>query len=174
MEDYYSNRNSGARYSLVKINDDSGGEQYVDIQGWENDFPTKVMRVQQHGFASVPIKDSHHFGIHQGNSRDRIYLIGGEHPDKRPRKLGDGNSALYNADGSIWKMVGKSPSYKAEEDTTLESRSFVFKCGDVTMTLDKDGLTIKGGKVKHNDKNIGSDHTHNGVTPGSGTTGAPS
>lgn len=36
------------------------------------------------------------------------------------------------------------------------------------------GLNVVGGSVTHNSKNIGSTHTHVGVQPGGGTTGAPS
>lgn len=34
-------------------------------------------------------------------------------------------------------------------------------------------LAVTGGTVKHDGKNIGSSHTHTGVSPGGGTTGAP-
>lgn len=34
-------------------------------------------------------------------------------------------------------------------------------------------LSITGGTVTHNSKNIGSTHTHGGVDPGGGTSGAP-
>lgn len=34
-------------------------------------------------------------------------------------------------------------------------------------------LSVTGGTVTHNTKNIGSTHTHTGVQPGGGTTGAP-
>jgi hypothetical protein len=34
-------------------------------------------------------------------------------------------------------------------------------------------VTITGGTVTHNGKNIGSDHSHSGVSTGGGTTGAP-
>lgn len=34
-------------------------------------------------------------------------------------------------------------------------------------------LAVTGGTVTHNSKNIGSSHTHTGVVPGGGTTGAP-
>jgi phage baseplate assembly protein V len=34
-------------------------------------------------------------------------------------------------------------------------------------------LDVTGGSVTHDGKNIGSSHTHSGVAPGGGTTGAP-
>ncbi|CAM1655765.1 Gp5/Type VI secretion system Vgr protein [Bartonella choladocola] len=37
----------------------------------------------------------------------------------------------------------------------------------------KGNAKFEGGSLRHNDKNVGSDHHHEGVTPGGGTTGDP-
>ena len=43
-----------------------------------------------------------------------------------------------------------------------------------TGQFDIDTLDINGSALRHNGVNIGSTHTHTGVTPGSGVSGAPS
>ena len=47
------------------------------------------------------------------------------------------------------------------------------KVGDVAHALTKDGLAVTGGKLKHNDRNIGSDHKHGQVKSGGDDTGPP-
>lgn len=55
-----------------------------------------------------------------------------------------------------------------------------LKSGTLTLGLSPTGMTFNGninitggGTIMHNGKNIGSTHTHGGVTPGAGSTGAP-
>lgn len=47
------------------------------------------------------------------------------------------------------------------------------KIDDVGHTISGDGLSITGGRVEHDSKNIGSTHKHTDVVPGGGLTGTP-
>ena len=104
---------------------------------------------------------------------DLAVILGFEDPNTRQKKIGSGNAALYNADGSVWKMVGKSPSFSCGETCSLTAKTFVFTCGGVTMTLSGDGLAITGGRVTHNDHDIGATHMHTKTQPGAGLSGVP-
>lgn len=163
MDDWHSGRNSAHRFTVSKV-DDSGTENYLNLSGIPGYKPTKVMHVQPFGLSSPPPSGSHLIGLHLGHSAEKMVAFGGEHSDHKPKSIGAGNVALYNADGTIMKMIGKNAEYVGS--------SFTFKCGGVTMVLNSDGLTITSGQVKHNDKNIGSDHYHTN-SGGSGNGGPP-
>ncbi|MFX8766399.1 phage baseplate assembly protein, partial [Acinetobacter baumannii] len=93
---------------------------------------------QQHGFSSVPPVGAHGVGVTIGSNRDMLMALGGEMPAKRPKSLGVGNTALYNADGSIWKLVGKDATFDAEGNCTMTVKSLTVNCGGVSMTISAD------------------------------------
>lgn len=78
----------------------------------------------------------------------------------------------------------KVATVKAETSVTLDTpetmvtgnltvaKSFTMgqEGGSATM---KGNVAIQGGSLTHNGKNVGSDHSHSGVQPGGGNTGAP-
>ncbi|QIG65660.1 hypothetical protein [Salmonella phage PT1] len=78
----------------------------------------------------------------------------------------------------------KVATVKAETSVTLDTpdtvctgnltvaKSFQMgqEGGSATM---KGNVAIEGGSLTHNGKNVGSTHSHSGVTPGGGNTGAP-
>lgn len=80
-----------------------------------------------------------------------------------------------------WSNANKSPSDKGDEhvttfgDTTITHKggSIEWKIGGVTVTFSGSGVTIKGGRVEHDDRNIGSDHVHDEVVKGGALTGKP-
>ena len=79
----------------------------------------------------------------------------------------------------------KQATVKAETSVTLETPN-AFCTGNLSVAkslmMGSEGGTatmtgaveINGPSLKHNGKEIGSTHTHTGVQPGDGTTGAPS
>lgn len=56
---------------------------------------------------------------------------------------------------------------------TQTGSSFTIVAGGVTVEISGAGLTVNGGRVEHDSLNIGSTHTHGGVTPGAGDTDVP-
>jgi phage baseplate assembly protein V len=170
-EDYYSGRNNSARFEMNEFFEDKG-VSYAKVRGLDGETFDRVMRIQQHGFASVPAKGSHALGVAMGGRRDSLMLLGGEHAKHRPRNLGDGNTALYNADGTIWKMVGETANLTAKKSVSIESKGMKFKCGNCTMTFDEDGLHITGGTIRHDGHDIGKTHLHLNAS-GPGLSGTP-
>lgn len=96
--------------------------------------------------------------------------------------LGDGNSKITVTRTSMMLEIG-------DTSLTMTAAGSVFE-GPVTINgllTYTEGLAgsgsagsaitgdfrAQGGVFEHNSKNVGSDHTHVGVTPGGGTTGVP-
>ena len=82
----------------------------------------------------------------------------------------------------------KSPSDKDDENVvTYGNARFDLKgdslqitvpsiklvCGGVTFELSSAGIKVTGGKIEHDDKNIGKTHKHLDVTPGGAKSGLP-
>ena len=107
MEDYYAHRNSGHRYLIQKI-DDSKEIQLVDGNGLADEQHTQIMRVYPHGFSSHSIKDSHMLSLGLGGRRDMLVALGGEHAQKRPKHIPEGDTVLYNAEGDVIRLFGKN------------------------------------------------------------------
>lgn len=57
---------------------------------------------------------------------------------------------------------------------TLKLNAATLEINAATVTINGTNTTINGGSLKHNSKNIGDDHRHSGVQPGSSSTGVPS
>jgi hypothetical protein len=106
MEDYYTHRNQGHRYAIQKI-DDSKEIQLVDGNGMADEVHTELMRVYPHGFSSHSIKDAHMLALGLGGRRDLLVALGGEHHEKRPKNIPEGDTVLYNAEGDVIRIFGK-------------------------------------------------------------------
>lgn len=135
MEDYHTSRGSGDRY-LVESVDDSGDVQYRKVSGLTDEIFEKVMVIFPHGFTSHPVKEAHQIGMSIGGRRDTTYLLGGEHPKHRPKNIGEGNTAIYNADGTIMKLVGRNWTMDAEGTLTVTVKKVVFKCDKFSVICD--------------------------------------
>ncbi|WP_158810237.1 phage baseplate assembly protein [Beijerinckia sp. L45] len=156
--------------------DDTGDIQTVTAYGHASEQLEGIIRVQPHGFSSNPPVGSHGMGLRLRGESDLAVALGLEDPTSRTsyaKGQNPGDCVLYNADGSVWKMVGKSPSFSCLQTCTLTATSFVFKCGGTTFTLSADGFVQTGGAQKHNDHDVGATHQHTDVTPGSSTSGPP-
>jgi hypothetical protein len=97
-----------------------------------------------------------------------------------------------------WSDSNKSPSEKGDENVltfgnfrielrgdelritvggfivSLTADGAFFTVGGITHAISGNGVETKGGTVKHDEKNIGSDHVHGGVSPGGSNTAVPS
>lgn len=106
MEDYFTHRNQGHRYTIQKI-DDSKEIQLVDGNGLADEQHTELMRLYPHGFSSHSVKDAHMLALGLGGRRDLLIAMGGEHHEKRPKNLPEGDTILYNAEGDAIRIFGK-------------------------------------------------------------------
>lgn len=149
--------------------DDEGDLQTVTLLGPQGETLKKVHRVQPFGFHSNVPKDSHGFGLQFGGGPDGGRLLnaflGGEHEKYRPRKRDEGTSAIYDMFGSMVSLVEKEIRF-------VHAKQKTFVVGDCTLTITKDGFAFKGGRVTHDNRNIGGSHKH--LSGGAGQdTGEP-
>lgn len=80
-----------------------------------------------------------------------------------------------------WSNQNASPSNAGNEHVltfggvrlTVCEQSLEAQVDGVTLKVTSDGVTITGGKVTHQGKNIGATHIHGGVIPGGGLTDVP-
>lgn len=87
----------------VKEIDDARDNQRVVVEGYKGERFSDVLRAQPHGFSSRPPVDAVGHFLRFGSS-DRLVSLGFE-TQSRPKNLPAGAAALYNADGTIWKLL---------------------------------------------------------------------
>ena len=83
------------------------GQQLVGGRGLASDAFRRAHRIEPHGFASWPVKGGIATVLQSRGSRDSAYVLGGEHPQKRPsgEYLTEGGTAIYDAAGNIVSVV---------------------------------------------------------------------
>lgn len=154
--------------------DDSGDIQTVNAYGHASEQFQEVLRIQPHGFSSNPPAGSHGIGLRLRGESDVAVILGFEHQDKRPKNLPEGESAFYNdASKVLLQTSGDDLNLTMPGILTGTLKSLVVKTGDVTFTIDGNGVAITGGKVTHNGHDIGATHQHKDTQPGAGLSGVP-
>lgn len=98
----YGESSTITRARIVSV-DDTGDQQKITVKGFKNEEFSEVLRAQPHGFSSNPPVDAVGTFLRHGSS-DRLTALGFETPG-RPRNLPAGVPALYNADGTVWKLL---------------------------------------------------------------------
>ena len=86
---------------------------------------------------------------------------------------------LQSVDGSVVlslhsdKMVYDGPLFQINAD--IEHNGNTTHTGNMTHTgnINRTGDTVTVGALTNNGKSVGSDHKHDGVTPGPAVTGEP-
>ena len=80
-----------------------------------------------------------------------------------------------------WSDQNAAPSTAVNEHVltfgdvrlTIRDQLLEARVGAVTLKVTPAGVAITGGKVTHEDKNIGATHVHGGVVPGGGSSAEP-
>ncbi|CAD7036347.1 hypothetical protein RHAB21_02513 [Pseudorhizobium halotolerans] len=116
---------SGKRFEFDGSIDERGGQQFVSGRGVYGDGYTRIHRIEPHGFMSNPIKGAKGLLISPNGNPDEAYVLGGEHPEKRPAGLPGGSSAIYDANGNIISLVGTkirlvAPLFEFVGDVTIK------------------------------------------------------
>ena len=77
-----------------------------------------------------------------------------------------------------WSNDNPSPSTDDDQVETFGSvkirndgKGFSISIGEVSLSVSSAGVAFKGGKVTHNDHDVGAAHKHKNVQPGGGFTG---
>jgi phage gp45-like len=86
--------------------DDSGELQLgKTMQGYAGEEFTGVHLVRQFGFHSVAPSGAHGIGLALRGMRDLAVMLGGEHPQYRPRNEEVGSAKLYDMHGNLVSIV---------------------------------------------------------------------
>jgi phage gp45-like len=97
---------NGKRFEFDGTIDERDGQQFVSGRGVYGDGYTRIHRIEPHGFMSNPIKGAKGLLISPNGNPDEAYVLGGEHPGRRPAGMPGGATAIYDANGNIISLVG--------------------------------------------------------------------
>lgn len=162
-----------ASRAVVNLIKDTDSRQTLQVEILEGELRDGVERAQNYGFTSHPLAGCDAVIVCGGGSREQAIAVVVD--DRRYRiQLQAGEVAMYDDLGNCVKFLrdmvkveavqhleATAPTTKIVSEVTIEGSLTVN--GDVTTT----------GTVTNNGKNIGSTHTHTGVTPGGGSSGVP-
>lgn len=97
------------------------------------------------------------------------------HSDDKKNPATDADETVIYEKGGIRiaALKGKLTIKNGKTVMTLDGDGVTHTVDGVTQKITKAGIDAKGGKLTHDDKNIGSSHTHGGVNAGSGKTAGP-
>lgn len=84
-----------------------------------------------------------------------------------------GQTTYMDKDGNVTTTAPKQINMTIGTTMALTAQtSITLKGGGTTLTIDGNGVTIQGGHLTHNGKNVGSDHVHIDAG-GAGDSGPP-
>ena len=149
---------SGYRAELDGVIAERDGQQFLSGRTLYNRAFTRVHHIEPHGFMSNPIKGAKALILSPNGDPDQAYLFGGEHPSHRPSGLPGGATAIYDASGSIIKLVNSEVVFD------FQSKTATFTAGQWTINGD---VTIKGNVTI-----IGNLNATGSITDGDGDGGA--
>lgn len=111
------------------------------------------------GKSSIPLKKGQVVGVVNPTGDPRQgFLIRGGYSEDNPSPNDDMDANVFEDAGVRVSVAGGALQISA---------------GGVTVVISGDGMTITGGTVRHDDRNIGSTHTHGGILPGGSNTAGP-
>lgn len=135
------------------------GQQFLSGRGLFNDGYSEIRRLEPHGFYSSPIAKSQGLLIAPNGNMDEAYLIGVDHPEKRPSGLPPGSAALYDANGNIIKLVGNGLVIDMQSNTiTLTAGAWTITAPTVTINgnVQLNGNLVASGTIVDGDGNNGA------------------
>lgn len=139
------------RVALAEAGDDAGTQfRSRRARGLRGEELDGVLAVQQHGFASSPPSGSEGLVVALGGRSDRPVLLGLEHREHRPRGLGAGGAALYDAHGKLLKFVEGATDWDAGgKPLTIRNAATVRIEGasDVAIGVAGRWVRIRPGRV---------------------------
>lgn len=151
---------------------DTGGRQVLQIELLKGELRSGIERMQNYGFTCHPLGGDVAVAFLGGNREQGIVLVV---DDRRYRlALQPGEVALYDDLGNKVELLRDRMRL-----TAVQQLEVIAPTTHITTALTLDGpLTVNGnvattGTLENNTKNVGSAHTHSGVTAGPANTGAP-
>ncbi|MHA6180441.1 phage baseplate assembly protein V [Pseudomonas mohnii] len=147
---------------VLRSVNDSNGRQQLQVELLKGELRDGVEHMQNYGFTSHPKGGDVAVAFIGGNREQGIVLVV---DDRRYRiSLEPGEVAIYDDQGNKIELLRDMVKVTAVVKVQIDAPVGAFNI---------DQLDIIGTSLTHNGKNIGSTHQHNGVTAGSGNSGAP-
>lgn len=132
----------------IKLGEDEGGPY---LSPW---FPHP-----ETGKSSVPLKKGQIVGnINPTGDPRQGFLLRGGYSDEH-------SSPNDNMEHNVFEDAGVR--------VRVADGELLITISGVTFSFSADGFYQKGGRQDHDGKNVGKNHTHSGVVPGSGNTSTP-
>lgn len=154
--------------AVVKLIDDSGGLQTLQIALLAHETRDKARRYQQYGFSGKPHSGAVAVVVFEGGSRDHPLVIAVDDPRFRVRGLEDGEVVVYDdlgqevrltRAGIIVKGAGKPITITDTPKVRIETP--MLECtGEIKDLCDGDGKTMSGMRSVFNE------HDHSGDSGG--------
>lgn len=111
------------------------------------------------GKSSIPLKKGQVVGVVNPTGDPRQgFLIRGGYSEGNPSPNDDMDANIFDDAGVRVSVAGGA---------------LQISVGGVTVVISGEGMTVTGGMVRHDEKNIGSTHTHGGILPGGASTAGP-
>lgn len=155
------------RATLKNVRDD-GETQRASVEVADGVWRDDIEIMQGYGVATSPPEDGAlALAIAVGGDEGDLVVLPASNPSARLGGLQPGEAALYNRHGDKI-VVGAGGEIRISAGAGL-----TVAIGGVTFRVHAGGVDITGGTVRHNGKDIGSTHKHQGVTPGASLTDVP-
>ncbi len=141
----------------IKLGEDEEGNPY--LSPWKPHPETSK--------TSVPLKVGQMVGTlnPSGDQRQGLLLPGGYSKDHEPPNT-DMEANVFQDAGVRIQIKGGTLQIEAEQ-------AIEITVGGVKHVISGGGIDTTGGKITHDDKNVGSTHTHGGISPGPADTKGP-
>jgi phage gp45-like len=136
----------------VTTGNDAGNVQLLQVKLGADEIRDNTPRLAEFGFTSMPPVGSDVVVVFIGGDRSNGAIIATGHQASRLKGLKPGEVAIFDDQG---------------QSVFLTRTGIVFDGGGKPVNF------VNTPNIKHNGVEIGSTHTHSGVTPGGSNTGAP-
>lgn len=93
-----------------------------------------------------------------GELDEKSLALPGGYTDDNPAPSADGDATVFTLGDLTLTVLGNSAT---------------AQLGGTTFVLSSAGIDVTGGTITHDGKNVGSTHTHGGITPGGANTRPP-
>jgi len=174
--------NTVSRGTMTKVADGEGMQAHT-VSGYYGEELDKLPVWQPFGLSAHCPPGGDVLLSCIGGNRDGAQVVAVTHPKYRPSSTAEGETVIYDAYGQTALLGENGIKLTDRNGNTVDMTASGVKITDGNgnvvdmagggITLKASHVEIKSGSLTHNGTNIGQTHTHGGVTPGLGSTGAP-
>lgn len=168
--------------AVIRMITDSGGRQTAQVEVTKGELISGMERMQNYGMSSYPPPGGTDCLIaFLGGNREQGMIVVAENRTFRFKNLQEGEVAIFDDLGNVVHLMRDQVLVKAVTKARVEApivevqaeTSATITAGASSIETTPAGVAITSPRLTHNGVNIGAIHTHSGVMPGSGNTGAP-